>query len=194
MVKAMEMFPAAGIGFPNFRYDHSLCLPYLVTNAEAYREHFLKGGFLYTGPSGAIYRTDFFNKIGMFDTKDDVATDYSFNLKAAFKDSVVVFQRDLFWWRPHGGQEINLKRDLYEALNYKINLFFLSHPDCPLTINESQIALKNVKNFVSRKILLDAKKFDFQKAMVKYKIYKISPTEMFLSLLPSIWRRKIQRL
>jgi len=123
MVEAMEKFQDAGIGMQFNCYNEKHILPKLFSTEEAFKYHFFNLGLLYIGPSGCIYRKDFFNKIGQFNPDYKVAADYEFNLRAASQKSTVLFNRDLIWWRQHEGQEIinsNLNND-YIILNYLIH-------------------------------------------------------------------------
>lgn len=192
MVNSMELFPDAGMGFSPYRHINSL-LPFLLNSVETYREHFFKGGLLYNGPTGAIYKRDFFERIGKFDADYNVAADYDFNLKAAMNDPVVIFHRDLVWWRQHEEQEINLKFDQYESLNFRINDYYLHHSDCPLSISERKIAFDNAKNLLTRNVLLSIGKTGIGKSFDKFKSYQIGFADLILSTFPSSIRRKFQK-
>lgn len=193
MVNAMELFTEAGMGFSPFRHINYK-LPFILTSIEAYREHFFKGGLLYNGPTGAIYRKDFFEKIGKFNPEYNVAADYDFNLRASLHKPVVIFQRDLVWWRQHDEQEINLKDNQYEKLNYRINEYYLNNTHCPLPIPERRIAFNNAKNLLSRNILTSIKKTGVREALYKYRKYGVALPDVLLSVLPSSVRRKFQKI
>jgi glycosyltransferase involved in cell wall biosynthesis len=192
MVDAMEKFPEVGVGFSAYKGIDNSILPFLLTSLQAYEEHYFNGGLLYTGPTGAIYKRDFFEKIGNFDTQYGVATDCAFNLKAAQNAPIVILHRDLFWWRPHSGQESLLRNDLYGEYNYQINLYYLNHSSCPLTFTERSIALNNLKNIHCRKILNNTLRFRFEEARNEKRGKDIGIFDLFLALLPSALRRKIQ--
>lgn len=192
MVGAMEFFTEAGMGFSPFRHINDK-LPFVLSSIEAYREHFFKGGLLYNGPTGAIYRKDFFEKIGRFNPEYKVAADYDFNLRASLEKPVVIFQRDLVWWRQHPEQEINLKDNQYEKLNYRINEYYLHHSNCPLPIPERRIAFNNAKNLLSRNILFSIKKTGLKNALTKYKRYNLTLPDFLFSITPSSLRRRFQK-
>lgn len=194
MVFAMEKFPDAGIGFSFFRYDGDQLLPYLVPSHEAYKEHYFKGGFLYEGPTGAIYRKDFFEQIGKFDLHFKVAADYAFNLKAALYKPVVIFQRDLCWWRRHELQEFQLENNSYKYLNYNISNFYLNHSDCPLTKEEAGVALNNIKKVTSRKIIKNFIILNFHESKNIYINSNLKTKDIIFSLWPSGLTSKISIL
>ncbi|MDC1505575.1 glycosyltransferase [Winogradskyella sp.] len=123
MVNAMEQFPEAGIGLTYNSYDGQNTLPVLFSVEKIFLNHFFKRGILYIGPTGCIYKRSYFEAIGGFDPTFKVAADYEFNMRAASQKPVVLFQRDLFWWRQHEGQEITVssQNNEYMILNYLIN-------------------------------------------------------------------------
>lgn len=123
MVSAMETNPEAGMGLSFNSYDGQESLPVLLSIEKAFFNHFFKRGLLYIGPSGCIYKRSYFEKINGFDCEFKVAADYEFNMRAAASKPIVLFQRDLFWWRQHEGQEITVssKNNEYIILNYLIN-------------------------------------------------------------------------
>jgi glycosyltransferase involved in cell wall biosynthesis len=185
MVYAMEKYPEAGIGFSFFRYDGTSPLPYLVSSVDAYNEHFCKGGFLYEGPTGAIYRKDYFHKIGKFDIEFDVAADYAFNLKAALYKPVVIFPRDLCWWRRHEFQEFQLESRSYNFLNFKISNYYLNHPKCPLSKDKAATALGNVTRVTGRKVLKNLFKMDFKEAKEIQNNCNFNTKDIIFSLFPT---------
>jgi glycosyltransferase involved in cell wall biosynthesis len=193
MVKSMESFPQAAMGFPWNRFSGDKKLPYILTSESAYENHFFCKGLLVIGPSGSIYRSDIFNASGKFKLEFGVATDLAFNLEIAQKYPVVVFARDLFWWRPHPNQEYNLKQMDYINLNFRIHSIYLLHPDNPIRGEKAYIALNDQKNLLSRRILYRLYKGNFKEAWEIFNRAKLSPVVLFLSLFPSKIRRLLQK-
>ena len=115
MVDSMEKFPEAGIGFDYYGYDGHNYFPYFFKSNDILNKHFFHGGCLSVGPLGSIYLRDFFLEIGGFDPSFGVASDSEFNLRAASKRPVVLFQRDLYWYRRHEAQEFNIRKNEYEV-------------------------------------------------------------------------------
>jgi glycosyltransferase involved in cell wall biosynthesis len=123
MVNAMEEFPEAGIGLTFNSYDNQGQLPTQFSIVRTFEDHFFKRGLLYIGPSGCIYKRDYFEQMGGFDTNFKVAADNEFHIRGAGQKPIVLFHRDLFWWRQHEGQEINVsnQNDEYIVFNYQIS-------------------------------------------------------------------------
>lgn len=185
MVEAMEKNPEAVMAFPDFKESGKYRLPYAIEPHAMYQRHYFEGGLLYTGPTGAIYRADFFVSVNGFDPTYGVASDLAFNLLAASSHPAVVFQRDLFWWRPHDGQEINTKKDHYELLNEKINHCFLTHSKCPLTLKEASVAYYNLKTIQARRVLMDLVKLKFKRVIAKKSLLNVANSFLFLAVLPN---------
>jgi len=192
MVSSMESFQEAGSGFPDFQYQGKEHLPYLVNSRDAWYRHYFLGGFLYTGPTGSIYRNDVFKKLGGFNPDYGPASDLAFNLETAMHYPVVVLNRDLFWWRSHEGQEIRQKRDLYEPLNDQINSYYLVHTHCPLEKKLPQQAFNNLKNIIARRTWRSLCRLNFRQVIKRIKKYKLTPVQLLLAPLPLPWRRKLQ--
>ncbi len=192
MVSSMESFPEAGSGFPDFKYQGIEHLPFLVNSRDAWYRHYFLGGFLYTGPTGSMYRNEVFKKLGGFNTDYGPASDLAFNLESAMHHPVVVFNRDLFWWRPHDGQEIRRKKDLYEPLNDQINSHYLAHAHCPLEKEVSQQAFNNLKNIIARRTWGAMCRLNFRQVINRIKQFQLTPAQLLLAPLPSPLRRKLQ--
>ncbi|MCU4165562.1 glycosyltransferase family 2 protein [Carboxylicivirga caseinilyticus] len=190
MVAAMEKFPEAAIGMSNFQEDEQQQFPYSFSSGEAYYQHFLRKGLLYSGPTGAIYRASSFFELKGFDAQYSVATDMDFNLKCAKLGPVAIFQRDLFWWRPHEGQEINLRQHEYESFNDKINKIHLSGSDCPLTEKDRKVAYFNLKNIQARRAMSLLIRFNFVMALKKINDLSIPAKSLLICILPT--RLRIQ--
>ncbi|TXB63807.1 glycosyltransferase [Phaeodactylibacter luteus] len=146
MVAAMEKYPEAGIGLTYNSYLGATPLPVLQTTEEAFINHFFKKGVLYIGPSGCIYRRQFFEHIGGFNLAFKVAADYEFNLRAASQSPIVLFARDLFWWRQHPGQEIinSNQNNEYIILNYCIHRHTLEQAILPDYLKSAILENNNI--------------------------------------------------
>ena len=143
MVSSMKQFPEAVLGFCSRTSDgtddrvrplsnHGPA-PAQVSPAEAYVQHFLKGGFLDAGPSGTIIRTSAFHAVGGFTGKRFVG-DTEMWLRLAARWPVVRLVQGLVWWRQHYQQEIVFERaDIEVVVNrYLVFLEALGASKCPL--------------------------------------------------------------
>ena len=137
MVSAMEKFPDAGIGLSFNNYNDKKPLPLVFSPKQTIETHFFNKGLLYIGPSAAIYNRNYFNELGGF--KDfGVASDYEFNLRASLNKSIVLFYRDLIWWRSHSEQEFVLKEKEYLFQNERIHYSLINSPVFPLSMKKTK--------------------------------------------------------
>ena len=184
MVSAMEKFPEAGMGVSDLNNKGEQSYPYLVDSYNCYLTHFFGASFLYHGPTGCIYNTDIFNSIKGFDIEYGVATDLDYNLKLAMKYPVVIFNRDLYWWRPHFDQEINKKKMEYETLTFLIFSKYLKRIDNPLG-QKSNVAYHNIIAIKTRKIIKLMLNLKLKQAWQMHKSLTIKTKHYILALLPS---------
>lgn len=189
MVGAMEANPSAGIGFEDYCYDGKMLLPALYSPEEIYSRHFFRGGILFVGPTGSIYRREYFEELGGFDPDYDVAADYEFNLRAAVSRPVVLFQRDLYWYRRHEDQEISIHKEKYTILNSRINRKALLNEKCPLPGDLRKQAINNLLVLNARKILSATSRLKFRRAAKLGKDFRLPPRVYFLAFLPSFIRK-----
>lgn len=178
MVQAMEMHPAAGLGFC---LTHGPCkkpLPYLVEPAEAFQQHFFEGGLLFVGPSGLIIRNDAFRRVEGFD-EYGMPSDNHFTLKVAGQYPVVAMPKDLFWWRQHEGQVFHQNKTNYYNIvnNYRYTKDIILHHS-PLSKR------------VNRKILFNLKK-NFLRHLFRLTFKKAKPA-LAISLLFSLRRAEVK--
>lgn len=145
MVQAMEQFPNAALGVerPPAR---DTPYPIQMSSAQVYREHFLIGGVLTCGPTGAILRTAAFHETGGFSGKRYIG-DIEMWLKLAAKDPVVILMPGLVWWRQHEGQEfsLGLSSMSYVEWSYKVLSESLHSEKCPLSSHENRQAIEKLK-------------------------------------------------
>ena len=161
MVKSMEQYPNSGIGLSFNSYSDKVRLPINMKPTASILYHFSYKGLLYIGPSGCIFKKSFFEAIGAFNPKYKVAADYEFNLRAANHSKIVLFQRDLIWWRQHDSQEIieSNKNDEYIILNYKIQEKELVNSQ--LNKAEKKQLITNNKILMGRRLLKLLLKLNF---------------------------------
>lgn len=185
MVKAMEQFPEAGIGLSFNSYEDDQPLPMLYDTESVMEEHFFKRGMLYIGPSGCIYNRTFFESLGGFNPDFKVAADYEFNLRAASRESIVLFHRDLFWWRQHEGQEIinSNQNNEYIILNYLIHKKVITNSN--LSPQLKKAILENNDILMGRRLLKSAYKMSAKSLLQIIRLTEFPKRFLLKSFLPT---------
>jgi glycosyltransferase involved in cell wall biosynthesis len=183
MVDAMEANPEVAIGLSYNSYNNESKLPLKLSSEEAIKTHFFEKGLLYIGPSGCIYKREIFNQTGGFG-KYGVASDYEFNLRLACSYPIVLFQRDLIWWRIHSEQEFRIKENDYLRENYKIMGEFINAERLPLNNSMKKVILINYKKNNVRKAFLYLMRLNFTKSLNVIQITKPGFTGFIFALLP----------
>ena len=159
MVDAMDRFPDAALALSHSVIDETQPYPILLSPEEAYRKHFLEGGCLSCGPSGAIFRRDSYEEVGGF--RDwGVLNDIDLWLRLAAKWPVVLLPPALVWWRRHEGQEFEKGQASGEYLSKGFALVreALNSPDCPLNDGDRNRALDRAKQHHARRLIALATK------------------------------------
>jgi hypothetical protein len=153
MVSSMERFPDAILGLIRSPRNDAPD-PAQLSPAEAYIQHFLKGGFLDAGPSGTIIQTSAFRQLGGFTGKRFVG-DTEMWLRLAARWPVVRLVQGLVWWRQHEQQEIRLgySSSGYLEWNYRVSVASLMQPECPLSAEEKGRVLGSLKQAQARTLL-----------------------------------------
>lgn len=185
MLEAMEKFPEAEIGMSFNNYEEKMPLPIIFSSEQSFRYHFFYKGLLYIGPSGCIYRKDYFDNIGGFDPQFKVAADYHFNLRAASQNKIVLFNRDLIWWRQHEGQEIinSSRNNEYIVFNYQIHQKTLSNSK--IDEHLKQIILYNDHKLMARRLIKMLLKLKFNSFMSVYSKTHMPFKYFILALIPN---------
>jgi glycosyltransferase involved in cell wall biosynthesis len=145
MVSAMESFPDSVLGTQSNLRQDDLPYPFSINPQESFLSHFLYGGTFLSGPTGVIIRRDIFNEVGGFSGARYVG-DTELWLKLASRYNVVKFQPSLIWWRSHDDQEIKKEQMSFEPalIRYRLDKSFLEADNCPLSINERNLAIKKL--------------------------------------------------
>lgn len=186
MVSAMEAYPEAGIGLTYNSYDNHEPFPVCFKNDQLFLTHFFKKGILFIGPTGCIYNRAYFEEIGGFNPEFKVASDYDFNMRAALNKPIVLFQRDLFWWREHEGQEIvnSSKNNEYIIFNYLINKQTVENSSLNNTLKLT--ILKNNDILMGRRLLKLLPKTPLTEFLRILKLTKYPKLYFLRCLLPTI--------
>jgi glycosyltransferase involved in cell wall biosynthesis len=186
MASAMEKFPEAALGISEFVNEDFDPYPFMVSSHETYIREFLKQGILGVGPSATIIRREAFEKSGCFSGKRYVG-DTELWLKLAASYPIVKMQSGLIFWRRHAGQEFDLGHttNSYLVMNYQMNIKALSNNNCPLTLNEKELAIRKLNYRQGRNIInLALKKRKPLKALQVIKESGYTFSNLIKSLLP----------
>ncbi|AXY77099.1 glycosyltransferase family 2 protein [Paraflavitalea soli] len=154
MVWCMEKEPAAGFGLMSYSASGTKPFPLLLSPADAYRAFFFKGALITMGPAGAIFKREAFEAVQGFSGKPYVG-DSEMWLKMSRRFPLIQMPPELIWWRQHEGQQISEghKNNYYAINQFKIYKEAILHPDCPLSKDECEMALRNLKNLRAREII-----------------------------------------
>ena len=164
MVRTMELFPEAVIGISQEVAEDKLPFPFQLSPYDLFYREFLQRGVLGFAPTDAIIRRKEFIEQGMF-TGARYIGDIEMWLRLSLNYPAVKMVPGLVYWRVHEDQEyaIGMKSYGYLEMNYKNSIYFLNHPDCPLTENEVQLAMNKLNHRFSRDITrVLVKKRDFK--------------------------------
>lgn len=187
MVRAMELYPTAGLGIAQFSLINNTGnnSPICVNPADAYLEHFDGQGILQYGPTGTIIRKDIFFELNCFSTRRFLG-DTEFWLKLAAKYPIVKIETAVVFWRVHKGQEYEIGHKQFAYLRYSYPIFIrsLQSPDCPLNNEDISRILIRLKWKHARDILSLA----FIKGKVKLAFQLYGESDFgFIQLLQGLW-------
>jgi glycosyltransferase involved in cell wall biosynthesis len=159
MVSAIEEHAEAALAFSTrMLEDQRQPYPIQVTPLEAYREHFLRGGMLDFGPTGAIIRTAVYREIGPFGGAK-LVSDTEYWLRITARYPILKVGPALIWWRQHEGQETEFERANWYFIaqqRFTVALKALESPACPLPERERQQALRSLRRVWARAAVRDA--------------------------------------
>lgn len=186
MVEKMEKYPDAGIGLISF-FDERMCIDreYLQPD-ELYKQFYFKGNLINCGPSSIIIRKKKFDEIGGFNLSPFLS-DTELLLRICAKSSAVIFSCRLVHWRRHGEQEFTygLISNYYKNNAYSYFKKYLESKDNPLSEYEHKLAIRNLKNRYSRKILVYILCFNYKSAYFYFHLYKLTVFDLLISIKPN---------
>jgi glycosyltransferase involved in cell wall biosynthesis len=155
MLNIMEQHPdcplgLVGVGCHLGRFENMILQP-----EDTFRQIYFKGTIIGCGPSYSILRKTDFWKFGGF-TLSRHLSDLQLWLKILSTNPVCLFDESLVYWRKHEQQEFSIgEKSNYHLFNsYHIYINALLTSDCPLVIEEREMAVRNIKNRYSRNILV----------------------------------------
>jgi glycosyltransferase involved in cell wall biosynthesis len=152
MVRSMERFPGTGLGLSRPAIPAEP-YPVQLTPEQAYWEHFLGPGLLVNAPLSAIIRANAFRAVGGFSGRRQIG-DLELWLRVAARYPIVKIVRDLVWWRAHGDQEYAYDSEADKSkMSLAVCVAALQAPDCPLSPEDRDHALRRLKHQYARGIL-----------------------------------------
>lgn len=156
---------------------------YVVRDSEKIiRDHFFERSYLSIGPTGTIFRRDFFLKLGCFDTRFGVASDSFMNLRMAIGSPVILLARLFVFYRIHEKQEQN-NWNGYLVNNYLFLKELIDKCQLPLEQREvSYIQRKMQKRHAINLLKFLSLKKDLSATLNIMKATSFSPYELFFSL------------
>ncbi len=146
LVSGMERFPESGWGLSSLPQDSTQMYPFMLTGKEAYLRHYFKEKLFHKAPLSAIIRKDAFEKVGGFSGKRYLG-DFEMWHVLANHYPVVLMSQGVVWYRVHEEQEMqNNRLDFTVPFKYlKCSEEMINHPDCPLSPEQKEKALKKIK-------------------------------------------------
>lgn len=182
MMGKMEKYPDAALGLISFTDERMhLDRGYLQPD-ELYRQFYFKGNLINCGPSATIIRKKQFDDLGGFNLSPYLS-DTELLLRICAKHTAVIFSSRLVHWRRHPEQEYayGLVNNYYKNNAYSYFKKHLESKDNPLSECECKMAIRNLKNRHSRKILKDILFFDYKSAYFYFNLYKLTLFDLFIS-------------
>jgi len=140
MVNMMEANPKAGWGLCSLIQTREQPFPLLLSPYEAYKYNFFGPGLFHKAPLSSIIKKSVFEEAEGFNPGQMVG-DYEMWLRLAQTHPVLLMPDGVVWYREHESQEfVFVKR--YLSIYQKIKIFYLTHPQCPLSKEEVKIFFK----------------------------------------------------
>jgi len=183
MAPPMAVYPEAALGLSSGKYWPGGPCPMLMTPRMSYQREFLGSTMFNAGPGGAIFRAEAFRALGGFPDAGP-ASDYVFWLRACARVPVLLLAADTFWYRMHGGQELQRP----EAARRYAQIIgdtwaALADPACPLAAHEREQARRNVMWTHVKAIRLD----------VRARRFALAGTRLAAGPTPGEWLRYLRR-
>ena len=154
MMDAMTAYPDAGLGLSHSLPEDEKPYPWRLSSAEAWRKEFLGQGAMGSGPSGAIFRADFFREVGGF-REWGVLNDTDLWYRMTARRPLVLMAPGLVWWRRHAGQEFQGEDAAitYLTKGFELASSALSSPENPLSPDETRAAMTRVRRRFARRVM-----------------------------------------
>jgi glycosyltransferase involved in cell wall biosynthesis len=182
MVYGMECFPEAALGISS-NQNENILYPHLLSSADVYRSYYYKNQLLSVGPTGTIIRREVFKSIGGFSGENYIG-DTQLWFRLAQDKPVVCLPPGLVYWREHEGQQIveERKNDLIELKRYELDRSILNDHTTPLSENERNVILQNLRNIKTRNALKDLIRGNLKRGFKKIQQFRIRISDILNAL------------
>ncbi|MGC1272197.1 MAG: glycosyltransferase family 2 protein [Planctomycetaceae bacterium] len=158
MVSLLESAPRADVALSAWASWLAGPAPSLLTPRQCYQREFLGMGLFGNSPGAALIRRESFRSIGGFPERG-IYSDALFLLHACRSFHVLVIPGDLFWYRTHTDQAVhNASVDQDATQVIKERWRALNSYSCPLTLEEREMAKRNLVFRVFQSIGRSAKR------------------------------------
>lgn len=181
MMEAMEAYPDAALALSHSMPEDIFPYPWCLTPEQAYRKQFLGRGCLSCGPTGAIIKKEAFDAVRGFDKSWGILSDIDLWLRLAARWHIALLPPGLVWWRRHETQEYNKNNAqiFYLQRGYELSTKALNDSQCPLAVDERNVALSRCRQHFARGILsLGLVKRQFLRAFEMFKKSDLSPLDL----------------
>lgn len=153
MVRMLEAFPNSAMAIAR-PWNEKIIYPVEFSPRQMYLSEYLGGGNIAINFAHVLFRTAVLQEVGGIDTRYKTG-DAWIQLRIARDHPCLLISDGLAWWRRTPGQssEALLRNHASWPEYYQYRMEFLMHEDCPLTKEESNIAISNIYSTSSRLIL-----------------------------------------
>jgi len=165
MVPLLMAYPQASFALqPGAREWSGGPCPMLLTPRQCYQREYLGLGMFSVGPACALFRTEFFRRVGGFPL-EGTGSDNIFWANVCKSANVLLIPGGLFWYRYHPGQElVSAKAQCDYVRAMRLRWEALNAPDCPLEGGELELAKRNFVWIIGKGIIFDVLRRDFARA------------------------------
>jgi glycosyltransferase involved in cell wall biosynthesis len=154
MVPLLTAYPQASFALhPGAREWSGGPCPMLLTPRLCYQREYLGMGMFDVGPACALFRTEFFRRVGGF-PEVGPHSDHAFFLKVCATETVLLTPGNLFWYRIHAGQHLQTPGAAMDRVTAaRQSWAALKAVECPLEPAQVELAKRNVAWHMGRTMI-----------------------------------------
>jgi glycosyltransferase involved in cell wall biosynthesis len=153
MVKMLHAFPDCGMALMRW-FQNDLFFPIVITPQQFYIGEYFGHGFLGTGFSNVLFRTNILKEQGGLSNSYRSGDNFIRYAIAARYNSLVI-NDGLTWWRETPGQASGAFSSSLQGTieSFKLKFEFLQNSNCPMSANDLQLAKDNLHLLLSKIIV-----------------------------------------